>query len=111
MKNASEISRSCQNFPRPTFFEVPFATPSGGTTSGDHLGYRLLRSSIRVQSKIAWEESAQIEGSFKNHCPTILIFDLKFRDKDSFEGILITVFQSESHTAFLTLQLYPTINI
>ena len=23
----SEISRSCQNFPRPTFFEVPFATP------------------------------------------------------------------------------------
>ena len=24
---ASEISRSCQNFPRPTFFEVPFATP------------------------------------------------------------------------------------
>ena len=28
IKNASEISRSCQNFPRPTFFEVPFATPS-----------------------------------------------------------------------------------
>ena len=27
IKNASEISRSCQNFPRPTFFEVPFATP------------------------------------------------------------------------------------
>ena len=27
MKNASEISRSCQNFPRPTFFVVPSATP------------------------------------------------------------------------------------
>ena len=27
MKNASEISRSSQNFPRPTFFEVPFAAP------------------------------------------------------------------------------------
>ena len=27
IKNTSEISRSCQNFPRPTFFEVPFATP------------------------------------------------------------------------------------
>ena len=27
VKNASEISRSCQNSPRPTFFEVPFATP------------------------------------------------------------------------------------
>ena len=27
VKNASEISRSCQNFSRPTFFEVPFATP------------------------------------------------------------------------------------
>ena len=26
IKNVSEISRSCQNFPRPTFFEVPFAT-------------------------------------------------------------------------------------
>ena len=28
VKNVSEISRSCQNFPRPTFFEVPFATPN-----------------------------------------------------------------------------------
>ena len=28
IKNAFEISRSCQNFPRPTFFEVPFATSS-----------------------------------------------------------------------------------
>ena len=28
IKNAFEISRSCQNFPRPTFFEVPFATPT-----------------------------------------------------------------------------------
>ena len=27
IKNASEISRYCQNVPRPTFFEVPFATP------------------------------------------------------------------------------------
>ena len=27
IKNVSEISRSCQNFPRPTFLEVPFATP------------------------------------------------------------------------------------
>ena len=27
IKNASEVSRSCQNFPRPTFFEVPVATP------------------------------------------------------------------------------------
>ena len=27
-QNVSEISRSCQNFARPTFFEVPFATPS-----------------------------------------------------------------------------------
>ena len=26
VKNASEISRSYQNFPRPTFFEVPCAT-------------------------------------------------------------------------------------
>ena len=25
--NASEISRSCQHFPIPTFFEVPFTTP------------------------------------------------------------------------------------
>ena len=30
IKNASEISRSCQNFLRPTFFEVPFATPNKG---------------------------------------------------------------------------------
>ena len=28
IKNTSEISRSCQNFPRPTFFAVPSATPS-----------------------------------------------------------------------------------
>ena len=28
IRNASEISGSCQNFPRPTFFEVPFATPT-----------------------------------------------------------------------------------
>ena len=28
IKNALTISRSCQNFPRPTFFEVPFATLS-----------------------------------------------------------------------------------
>ena len=28
IKNVSEISRSCQNFPRPKFFEVPFATPN-----------------------------------------------------------------------------------
>ena len=28
IKNPSEISSSCQNFPRPTFFEVPFATPN-----------------------------------------------------------------------------------
>ena len=27
IKNISDISRSCQNFPRPTFFKVPFATP------------------------------------------------------------------------------------
>ena len=27
IKNASAISRSCQNVPRPTFFEVPFTTP------------------------------------------------------------------------------------
>ena len=27
IKNAFEILRSCQNSPRPTFFEVPFATP------------------------------------------------------------------------------------
>ena len=27
IKNASEISRSCQNFPRTMFFEVPFTTP------------------------------------------------------------------------------------
>ena len=31
IKNASKISRFCQNFPRPTFFEVPFATPSKST--------------------------------------------------------------------------------
>ena len=30
IKNAFEISRSCQNIPRPTFFEVPFATPVTG---------------------------------------------------------------------------------
>ena len=28
IKNSSEISISCQNFQRPTFFEVPFATPN-----------------------------------------------------------------------------------
>ena len=28
IQNAFEISRSCQNFQRPTFFEVPFATPN-----------------------------------------------------------------------------------
>ena len=28
IKNSSEISRSCQNVQRPTFFEVPFATPN-----------------------------------------------------------------------------------
>ena len=28
IKNASEISRSGQNFPRPTFFEIPFYTPT-----------------------------------------------------------------------------------
>ena len=28
IQNAFKISRSCQNFPRPTFFEVPFATPT-----------------------------------------------------------------------------------
>ena len=27
IKNISDISRSCQNFARPTFFKVPFATP------------------------------------------------------------------------------------
>ena len=27
IKNASEISRSCQHFPIPMFFEVPFTTP------------------------------------------------------------------------------------
>jgi len=27
IKNASEISRSCQHFPIPTFFEVPFTAP------------------------------------------------------------------------------------
>ena len=30
IKNTSEISRSCQNCPKPTFFEVPFYTPSLG---------------------------------------------------------------------------------
>ena len=28
IKNASEISRSGQNFPRPTFFEVAFCSPT-----------------------------------------------------------------------------------
>ena len=28
IKNAFEISRSCQNSPRPMFFEVPFAIPT-----------------------------------------------------------------------------------
>ena len=28
IKNAFKISRSCQNFARPTFFEVPFGTPN-----------------------------------------------------------------------------------
>ena len=27
IKNASEVSRSCQNFPRPAFFKVPFYNP------------------------------------------------------------------------------------
>lgn len=27
IKHALKISRSCQNFPRPTFFKVPFTTP------------------------------------------------------------------------------------
>ena len=27
-KRLCEISGSCQNFPRPTFFEVPFTTPT-----------------------------------------------------------------------------------
>ena len=31
--NASEISRSRQNFPRPTFFKVPFYAPGKGVTS------------------------------------------------------------------------------
>ena len=33
IKNALKISRSCQNFPRPTFFEVPFATPHSQSVS------------------------------------------------------------------------------
>ena len=32
LKNAFEISRSGRNFPSPTFFEVPFATPTYFTT-------------------------------------------------------------------------------
>ena len=31
IKNASEISRSCQNFPRPTVSEEPFITPHMAT--------------------------------------------------------------------------------
>jgi len=30
IKNALKISRSCQNFPRPTFFGEPFAIPPVG---------------------------------------------------------------------------------
>ena len=31
--NASEISRSRQNFPRPTFYKAPFYAPGKGVTS------------------------------------------------------------------------------
>ena len=36
--------------------------------------------------------------------------DLKFRDKDSFEGMLLQSSSLQSHTALRLLQLYPKIN-
>ena len=36
--------------------------------------------------------------------------ELKFRDKDSFEGMLLQSSSLQSHTALLLLQLYPKIN-
>ena len=49
IKNASEISRSCQNFPRPTFFEVPFAT------------------SILIMRNLR-EHSVTADGSYSEYC-------------------------------------------
>ena len=52
IKNASEISRSCPNFPRPTFFEVPFATPNEKLFRGAFTRYYVI--SFSVFYKFSW---------------------------------------------------------
>ena len=51
-KNAFEISRSCQNFPRPTFFEVPFATPYTALTLKKVNSQRSFRRFIPLGSSV-----------------------------------------------------------
>ena len=60
IKNAFDISRSCQNFPRPTFFEVPFATRIVTSSSYDaeagcllqQLGWKDLISQHQIQEAL-----------------------------------------------------------
>ena len=64
IKNASEISRSCQNFPRPTFFEVPFATPN---IERRHYGMSCNQYSSKLNQSVT---------SFKRQLRRLLLFFL-----------------------------------
>ena len=65
VKNASEISRSCQNLPRLTFFEVPFATPTIVSTKWLLMG-----------DSYAWKSNHQ--GSLPRKVSTHFLFAREF---------------------------------
>ena len=53
IKNASEISRSCRNFPRPTFFVVPSATPQRAC---NYLEFQFLHQKSRCEMLIGRDD-------------------------------------------------------
>ena len=53
IENALKILRSCQDFPRPTLFEVPFATP--GTNASLKLLHVILELAFKLQSRLKWD--------------------------------------------------------
>ena len=49
----AKILRSCQDFPRPTLFEVPFATPD--TDASLKLLHVILELAFKLQSRLKWD--------------------------------------------------------
>ena len=103
IKNVSEISRSCQNFPRLTFFEVPFATPTSAFSNSHDLFTGRQKKGLRTFNMMydLWRKNTNLKYNLKhtslplsavlkiiltNLCPAHFHFSFLPRFKRSLQG-------------------------